>query len=129
MHGVNSVLCLWASGTWTALWSNRNCIWLAIVDRQTKIRLVQCSLGAAIGPYAVLSAFIVVGRWFDDRIEIILDYVGTGFGLVTGAIFIVLLPVALWVRLLPLVTYLPVVAYLSILYGLYFIGFVYNEWL
>ncbi len=100
------------------------------MERRAKIRVVACSLGAIIAPYLTLSIFIVVWEWLKDFLfPGVTFYVGIPLSTVTGAVFIVLLPVKRWVRLLILVPYLPVVAYLSFYYMLLFVGFVYDEWL
>ncbi len=100
------------------------------MERRTNIRVSTCSLGAIIAPYLTLSIFIVVWEWLKDFLfPGVTLYVGIPLSIVTGVVFIVLLPVKRWVRLLILVPYLPVVAYLSFFYTLYFIGFVYGDWL
>ncbi len=100
------------------------------MERRAKIRVVACSLGAIIAPYLTLSIFIVVWEWLKDFLfPGVTLYVGIPLSIVTGVVFIVLLPVKRWVRLLILVPYLPVVAYLSFFYILYFVGFVYDEWI
>ncbi len=100
------------------------------MERRTRTRLVACSLGAIIAPYLTLSIFLVVSVWLKDfLVSGVTLYVGIPLSTVTGAVFIVLLPVKRWVRLLILVPYLPVVAYLSFFYGFYFIGFVYGDWI
>ncbi len=100
------------------------------MERRTKIRVSTCFLGAIIAPYLTLSILIVVSQWLKGFLFSGVGlYVGIPLSTVTGAVFIVLLPVKRWVRLLILVPYLPVVAYLSIYYGLYFVGFVYDEWI
>ncbi len=100
------------------------------MERRTRTRLVTYSLGAIIAPYLTLSILIVVSVWLKDFLfSGVTFYVDIFLSTVTGAVFIVLLPVKRWVRLLILVPYLPVVAYLSFYHGFYFIGFVYNEWI
>ncbi len=100
------------------------------MERRTKIRVSTCFLGAIIAPYLTLSILIVVSVWLKDfLVSGVTFYVDIFLSTVTGAVFIVLLPVKRWVRLLILVPYLPVVAYLSFFYGFYFIGFVYGDWI
>ena len=100
------------------------------MERRTRTRLVTYSLGAIIAPYLTLSILIVVSVWLKDfLVSGVTLYVGIPLSTVTGAVFIVLLPVKRWVRLLILVPYLPVVAYLSFFYMLLFVGFVYDEWI
>ena len=100
------------------------------MERRTRTRLVTCSLGAIIAPCLTLSIFIVVSVWLKDFLfPGVTLYVGIPLSIVTGVVFIVLLPVKRWVRLLILVPYLPVVAYLSFFYMLLFVGFVYDEWI
>ncbi len=100
------------------------------MERRTKIRVSTCSLGAIIAPCLTLSIFIVVWEWLKDFLfPGVTLYVGIPLSIVTGAVFIAFLPVKRWVRLLILVPYLPVVAYLSFYYGFFFIGFVYGDWL
>ena len=100
------------------------------MERRTRTRLVTYLLGAIIAPYLTLSIFIVVSQWLKGFLfSGAFLYVGIPLSTVTGAVFIVLLPVKRWVRLLILVPYLPVVAYLSIYYMLLFVGFVYGDWI
>ena len=100
------------------------------MERRTKIRVSTCCLGAIIAPYLTLSIFLVVSVWLKDfLVSGVTLYVGIPLSTVTGAVFIAFLPVKRWVRLLILVPYLPVVAYLSFFYMLLFVGFVYDEWI
>ncbi len=100
------------------------------MERRTRTRLVACSLGAIIAPYLTLSIFLVVSVWLKDcLVSGVTRDVGIPLSTVTGAVFIAFLPVKRWVRLLILVPYLPVVAYLSFFYMLLFVGFVYDEWI
>ncbi len=93
-----------------------------------KIRVVACSLGAIIAPYLTLSIFLVVSEWLKDFLfSGVTIYVGIPLSIVTGVVFILLLHLKLPARVLVLVLYIALQAYLLVFYSLAFPCIVYRE--
>ncbi len=100
------------------------------MERPTKIRVFTYSLGAIIVPYLTLSIFIVVWEWLKYFLfPGVTLYVGIPLSIVTGVVFILLLPLKLPARVLVLVLYIALQAYLLFFYVFLFGGVVFVEWL
>ncbi len=98
------------------------------MERRTKIRVVACSLGAIVAPYLTLSIFIVLWEWLKDFLfPGATTYVGIPLSIVTGVVFILLLHLKLPARVLVLVLYIALQAYLLFFYVFLFGGVVYGE--
>ena len=84
-------------------------------------------LGAAVGPFFVLSVYLFLTRWPSSRFTTFTDYAGlAGSGLV-GVAFILTLPIRVVLRLLLTLVYIPVVGLFLWLFTIWFIVAVFHD--
>jgi hypothetical protein len=84
------------------------------------------ALGAVVLPFAIATGDLAMRPILHDGAW---DVVALAIGLLAGAACVLFLPIPRLHRALILLLYLPCLAYTVIVYSLYFIGWVYDDWL
>jgi hypothetical protein len=91
-------------------------------------RLLGCSLGATVAPFALMSIYLLVSRGITG-FSATGDWCGLGLSLLAGAGSVLGLPIAAWQRVLLVGLYLPVMGVVLLIYTLFFVGVVFGDWL
>jgi hypothetical protein len=92
-------------------------------------KMALTSVGAAFGPFLVGSAYLMLSRWPKGLFTTTCDWVALAVSVLIGASFILCMPLGLSFRIFLICLYVPLFACLLLLYGLYFVGFVWGDWL
>jgi hypothetical protein len=98
-------------------------------DMGRAVRTGVLLLIAAVGPLALISAYLWLSRWpirwFVAESDIAFSLISVGVGVVC----ITKLPIHAVGRLVLACLYVPIALFLLVLYALYFVGFMFDDWL
>ena len=99
------------------------------MDTKSRSKGLWCALGAVFTPFAIMSLYLLFSRWPQRKFTAASDGIAMGIGIMIGCASLACLPLRRWMRILAVILYLPLVAYALLIYSLYFVGVVFNDWL
>jgi hypothetical protein len=82
-----------------------------------------------VGPFVITSAYLFFSRWPSYMVTSESDFVFLALSVLVGVVGVFFLPLPLLVRPSVAIAYLPIMAYLQLMYSLCFIGVVFGHWL
>ena len=84
-------------------------------------------VGAAVAPFVLASAYLVLTRWPWYRFTASSDYAALVVSLLAGAALVAMLPIRPLHRVLSLLVYVPAVGVLLFFYTFWFIAIVFHD--
>jgi hypothetical protein len=84
---------------------------------------------AIVGPFVVMSAFIILSRWPFYRPTPAIDRAGLIIAILVGFAALVTLPAHRWIRVLSVTLYVPIFGAVLFAYCLWIVGLLFGEFL
>ena len=102
---------------------------MATVNAATTRRSIWPLVGSVVVPLFAVSIYLWFSRWPTRRFSTTSDYPAFAVCIAIGLVFVVGLPIRLWLRVLAVVVYVPLVYTLPFLSSLLFVGLAFGDWL
>jgi hypothetical protein len=90
------------------------------MDKRTKL-IIQHATGAFLTPLIVATLCVVFCQWQQISPTAGAGFACLGFGLISGSIWIFILPIKLWIRTAIAVPYYPIMGYLMFSFAMFWV--------